>query len=60
MGGKKQKKVKKSKIKCNTCEFYDSLMDYCSQKEIEQCTMQAHINFSSCDDFLIREDLTFF
>jgi hypothetical protein len=60
MGSKKQKKSKKCKIKCNTCEFYDAPMDYCSQNEIEQCTMQAHINFSSCDDYLIREDLTFF
>ena len=57
---KKTKKKKKNKIKCNTCEFYDAPLDYCSQKEIENCTMQAHINFSSCDNFLIREDLMFF
>lgn len=57
---KKHKKNKKCKIKCGTCEFYDALMDYCSQKEIEKCTMQAHINFSSCDEYLIREDLVMF
>lgn len=57
---KKSKKNKKCKIKCSTCEFYDAPMDYCSQKEIEQCTMQAHINFSSCDSYLVREDLVMF
>jgi hypothetical protein len=57
---KKSKKNKKCKIKCATCEFYDAPLDYCSQKEIEKCTMQAHINFSSCDEFLIREDLVMF
>ena len=57
---KKSKKNKKCKIKCATCEFYDTPLDYCSQKEIEKCTMQAHINFSSCDKFLIREDLVMF
>lgn len=57
---KKFKKAKKCKIKCAQCEFYDAPFDYCSQREIENCTMQAHINFSSCEDFLIREDLIMF
>lgn len=57
---KKSKKNKKCKIKCKTCEFYDEQFDYCSQREIENCTMQTHINFSSCDSFLIREDLAYF
>ena len=57
---KKSKKNKKCKIKCSTCEFYDKQFDYCSQREIEDCTMQAHINFSACEDFLIREELSFF
>lgn len=57
---KKQKKNKKCKIKCATCEFYDAPIDYCSQKEIENCTMQAHTNFSNCDKYLIREDLVMF
>jgi len=57
---KKNKKKKKCKIKCRQCEFYDMALDYCSQKEIEDCTMQSHINFSSCEDFLIREELAFF
>ena len=57
---KKSKKAKKCKIKCNTCEFYDAPLDYCSQKEIEECSRQAHINFSSCEDYLVREDLIMF
>lgn len=57
---KKSKRVKKCKIKCNTCEFYDVPLDYCSQKEIEECSKQAHINFSSCEDYLVREDLVMF
>lgn len=57
---KKSKKVKKCKIKCNTCEFYDTPLDYCSQKGIEQCSTQSHINFSSCDEYLIKEELVMF
>ena len=58
--GKKSKKNKKCKIRCKTCEFYDTPTDYCSQKEIENCTMQTHINFSSCDEYLIRENLVMY
>ena len=57
---KKYKKSKKCKIKCATCEFYDAPLDYCSKKEIENCTMQAHNNFSSCEDYLIRERLVMY
>lgn len=57
---KKSKKNKKCKIKCSQCEFYDKRFDYCSQREIENCTMQTHINFSSCESFLIKEDLVMF
>ena len=60
MGGKKAKKSKKCKIKCNQCEFYDAPLDYCSEKDIEDCSKQTHTNFSQCDSFLIREDLAFF
>lgn len=56
---KKFKKNKKCKIKCATCEFYDPYIDYCSQREIEDCT-KMHTNFSSCQDYLIREDLVMF
>lgn len=60
MGDKKQKKSKKCKIKCSQCEFYDAPIDYCSEKDIEDCTMQTHINFSQCDSFLVREDLVMY
>lgn len=57
---KKLKNGKKCKIKCATCEFYDAPLDYCSQREIEKCTMQAHSNFSSCEDYLVRENLVMY
>lgn len=57
---KHKEKNKKCKIKCSTCEFYDAPFDYCSRNEIEECSKQTHINFSSCEDFLIREDLVMF
>lgn len=53
-------KKKKCNIKCNTCEFYDAPFDYCTQKEIEDCTKQVHINFSQCDEYLVREELVMF
>lgn len=56
---KKSKKAKKH-IKCMRCEFYDAPIDYCSEKDIEDCSKQSHINFSSCEEFLIREDLVMF
>lgn len=60
MSSKNNKKSKKCKIKCGQCEFYDSLIDYCNEKDIEHCTKQTHINFSSCDSFLVREELVMF
>lgn len=57
---KKSKKNKKCKIKCQTCEFFDAPLDYCSEKDIENCSKQTHINFSSCDSYLVREDLVMY
>ena len=54
------KKNKKRNIKCVTCEFYDVPLDYCSQNEIEECSKQVDINFSQCEDYLIREDLVMY
>ena len=56
----RRKSKKKCKIKCKTCEFYDAPLDYCSERDIEDCSKQVHINFSSCEDYLIREDLIMF
>lgn len=57
---KKTKRAKKCKVKCATCEFYDTPLDYCSQKGIEECSKQAHTDFSACEDYLIRENLVMF
>lgn len=53
-------KVKKCKIKCRTCEFYDAPFDYCTKKEIEDCSSQTNINFSSCEEYLVKEELVMF
>lgn len=57
---KKSKKNKKCKIRCKSCEFFDPQLDYCNEKDIENCSEQTHINFSSCDSYLVREDLVMF
>ena len=57
---KHKPKKKKCKIKCSTCEFYDTLQDYCSQKEIEDCSKQVQTKFASCDEYLISADLVMF
>lgn len=56
----RSKKNKKHKIHCIKCQFYDKQFDYCSEKDIEDCSKQSHINFSSCDSFLVKEELMFF
>lgn len=56
----KSKKKRKCKIMCSTCEFYDTLQDYCSQKEIEDCSKQVQKDFASCDSYLISADLVMF
>lgn len=64
MNGKKtQKKSNKKnqcKIKCKTCQFYVAEDDYCSEREIDNCTKQTNVNFSQCEDFLTRENLVMF
>lgn len=55
-----EKKPKKCKLKCITCEFYDAPLDYCSEKDIENCSKQIHTDFSTCEDYLIREELVMF
>jgi hypothetical protein len=58
---KTQKKSnKKCKIKCQTCQFYISEDDYCSEKDIEYCTKQTNMNFSKCDNYLVKENLVMF
>lgn len=57
---KKQCKNNKCKIKCKTCQFYIADEDYCTERDIEYCTRQKNVNFSKCEDFLIKEKLVMF
>lgn len=57
---KKFNKRNKCKIKCKTCQFYIAEDDYCSEREIDNCTKQTNVNFSQCEDFLTRENLVMF
>lgn len=56
----KKSKSKKCKLKCCTCEFYDTPLDYCSERDIENCSKQMHTDFSTCEDYLIKESLVMF
>ena len=55
-----KKKDDKCKIKCKTCQFYDREDDYCTERNIENCTKLINMNFSQCDSFLIRDNLVMF
>lgn len=55
-----EKKPKNCKLKCITCEFYDVPLDYCNEKDIENCSKQIHTDFSTCEDYLIKENLVMF
>ena len=57
---KPSKKNSKCKIKCRTCQFYIPEDDYCMERDIECCSKQTNVNFSKCDDYLIRENLVMF
>ena len=57
---KSNKKGGKCKIKCRTCQFYIPEDDYCMEKDIEYCTKQTNINFSKCDEYLVRDNLVMF
>ncbi len=57
---KSGKKNDKRKIKCRSCQFYDYETDYCTERDIENCTRQTNVNFSKCEDFLIQDRLVMF
>lgn len=59
MGNNKEKK-KKCNLKCKTCEHYNRISDYCREKGIKHCSEQVQTDFSTCDSFLIRENLIMF
>lgn len=54
------KKNNKCKIKCRKCQFYDQEEDYCTERDIENCTKQTNFNFSKCDDYLTKDSLVMF
>lgn len=53
-------KKKKCGLKCNTCNYYNSTKDYCSEKKIENVTKQPHTDFSTCDSYLVHQKLIMF
>ncbi len=57
---KPNKKNGKCKIKCRTCQFYDEEGDYCMERDIDSCSKQTNVNFSKCDDYLVRDNLVMF
>lgn len=54
------KKNSNRKIKCINCQFYDYEYDYCTERDIDNCTRQTNVNFSKCSDYLIKDKLVMF
>lgn len=59
-GKKSNKENRKKKLKCLQCEFYSYDDDYCTERDIENCSRQNNVNFSKCNDFLIKDKLIMF
>lgn len=57
---KTTKKKNKGGLKCKTCEYYDKHSDTCTERGIKNCSKQANVNFSKCDDYIIKETLVMF
>lgn len=57
---KKLNKNNKCQIKCRNCQFYNRENDYCTEKNIENCSKQINTDFSQCDSYLIRDNLIHF
>ena len=57
---KKSNRNDKRKLKCKQCHFYSYDEDYCTEKDIENCSRQNNINFTKCDSFLIKDKLVMF
>lgn len=57
---RKKESDKKCGLKCKTCEYYNFVGDFCREKGINHCSQQVHTDFSTCDSFLIRENLVMF
>ncbi len=57
---KKSNKKNKCGIRCETCEFYDKSTDFCEARMIKKCSKQKNANFSTCEDYLIKNKLVMF
>ena len=57
---KKSNKNNKCRIKCKNCQFYDRENNYCTEKNIKNCTKQFNADFSQCDSYLIRDNLVMY
>lgn len=58
----KNNKTEKNKCdyKCSMCKNYMKEHDFCTVKEIENCSKVAPTEFTICCDYLIRDDLIMF
>ena len=55
-----KKEKKKCNLKCSTCEHYCKGIDFCKEKEIENISKNVNTDFSTCDSYLVRENLIMF
>lgn len=55
-----EEKKMKCGFKCQTCHHYDKPVDYCKEKQIENCSKQVHTDFSKCGEYLVHERLVMF
>ena len=58
----KDNKTEKNKCdyKCSMCQHYAKEYDFCKEKNIEECSKKAPTEFTTCNDYLIRDDLIMF
>lgn len=47
-------------LKCTTCQFYEKSIDFCKEKEIENCSKKALTEFSNCESYLINQRYVMF
>lgn len=59
MSENKENKTKCS-LRCKTCHYYNQIGDFCKEKEIKHCSQQVYTDFSTCDSYLIKENLILF
>lgn len=57
---KKAKKPTECTVKCVKCQFYDKHKDFCTEKEIEDCSKQISTDFAQCSEFLVSDRLVMF